>query len=117
MPATWPASLQDFINEESFSLQTGSTVLVSDMDIGPAKKRRRFTKSVDKFDVTITLKNQTDYTTFSNFFDLDLNGGVEQFVFDHPLSGVPTNFRMSEPKYTPLGGTAFLVSMQWESMP
>lgn len=116
MAQVWPPALQDYVNEESFGIQTGSTVLVSDMDVGPPKKRRRFTRSVDKFEVTITI-DAADYLTMYNFFDSTLNGGVEQFEFNHPITGVPTNFRMNEPKYTPKGGATFMVQMSWEAMP
>lgn len=114
---TWPSSLQQYLNEESFSFSPRSSVEVSEMDVGPAKKRRRMTKQIGDYGVSITLKNQTDVNTLLDFFDLDLNGGVEQFSFVDPITGLTKNFRMSEPKITPMGGTAFLCSMQWESMP
>lgn len=117
MPASWPAQLQQYINEESFQYEPGDTVIRTEMDSGPPKRRRRMTKSVDSYSVTITLKNQTEVLTLLNFFDSDLNGGATPFEFTNPLTGVMTTFYMGVPRISPIGGTAFLCRMEWESQP
>lgn len=117
MAQVWPAALQDYVNEESFSHAIGNTTVRTEMDIGPAKVRRRMTRSVDIFDVTITI-DVDDYDTVYEFYDTTLNGGVEQFTFAHPFTGVDTNFRMTqEPTFAPMGGREFTVKMRWEAMP
>lgn len=113
MAVAWPAFLQDFLNTESFSYTIGDTTISSDVDVGPAKKRRRFTKSVDKLTCTINLPF-ADFQQFYDFFDVTLNGGIEYFTFDHPFTGVATDFRMGPPKIDPMGGVWFKVTMEWE---
>lgn len=116
MPATWPVSIQQLLNESGFSLQVGNTVLRSDMEIGPAKVRRRMTKSNDILSATIIL-NHSEYHTFYTFFDVSLNGGATSFNFAHPITGVLTEFRFrKEPVFRSIGGGNFEVAMEWESL-
>ena len=116
MAEQWPLTLQDFLNEANFSHGLGSIALQTDMDVGPAKKRARFTKSVDTFSCTITIDRDL-YQTFYDFFYVTLVGGVKRFEFNHPITGDLKEFRMSEPQITPFGGRYFQVAMEWEQMP
>jgi hypothetical protein len=117
MAETWPPTLQDKLNEEAFSFTHGETKLRSDMDVGPAKVRRRYTKSVDPISCTIDV-TQGEYSDFDYFYRTTLNGGVNQFTFDHPITGVPTDFRIvGTPQTRSIGGGNFRVSMQWEILP
>lgn len=113
----WPPQLQQLLNVAEFSVQIGSTTIRSENDIGPAKVRRRSTKSVDRYNCSINI-DMSEYQIVYDFFDIDLNGGVRQFVFPHPITQVNTYFRMVEPpSFRPLGGRTFQVSMIWEATP
>lgn len=116
MPA-WPSSLQQLVDSQSFTLKLGDTTIRTDMDIGPAKVRRRFTKSVDTMNVTI----QVDSDQFEDLYDFyytTLNGGVDSFTFDHPITGVEVDIRfVAPPNFRPLGGLIFLAQMEWEILP
>lgn len=115
--ATWPAGLQQLLNVDSFQYNFGNTALRSENDVGPAKVRRRATKAVDNLTCSIICSYE-DFQDIYDFWDVDLNGGVEQFEFAHPFTGDTENFRMvTAPSMVPLGGTQFLVSMNWEKMP
>ena len=117
MAEAWPISLQDKLNEDAFGLDIGETVLRSDMDVGPAKVRRRMTKSVDTLTCSIDVTT-SEYSTFLYFFDTTLNGGVNQFTFDHPITGAPTDFRFGgPPQIRSIGGGNFRVTMRWEQLP
>jgi hypothetical protein len=110
----WPATLQQKLNVADFNFKIGSTSISSENDVGPAKKRRRSTKSIDLYSCSINL-DFDEYQDFYDFFNVELNGGVEQFVFDNPFTEVPSYFRMvGEPSIRPLGGRVFSVSMSWE---
>jgi len=114
MPATWPSQLQTLLNEDSFGFEIGNTSLRTDMDIGPAKVRRRSTKSIDKITGSIDL-TISQYSIFYDFFDITTNGGVGTFYFDHPITGVQTEFRfVGEPRVTSIGGGNFRASFVWE---
>ena len=117
MAQTFPASLQDKVNQAGFSNQFGDTLIRSNVDIGFAKVRSRYTKGIDVFSVTITI-NKSDYTTVENFFKTTLKGGSLTFNYDHPFTEVETEFRFVEPpKITPIGGKYFTVTMKWEEVP
>lgn len=117
MAVAWPVSLQQLVNTDSFSLKVGETALRSDMDTGPQKIRRRFTKSVDIYSVSINVTSD-EWETLYEFFDVDLNGGVNAFEFNDPITQEPREFRfLAAPEIRPLGGVVFQVSMQWERLP
>lgn len=117
MEISWPSTLQQLLNESNFGIAKGETVLRTDMDIGPAKTRRRFTKSVDTFTGSIWV-TPDEYLIFETFYDTTLNGGSLTFTFPHPITQVPTDFRFkAAPKYSPVGPQLFEVQMEWEKLP
>lgn len=119
MSVAWPAQLQQYLNEDSFSTEIGNTTLRSNMDIGPAKVRRRFTKSVDTMVCTINL-TRDDFLFFETFYGTTLNGGVTPFTFIHPIRLTTMTARFitdNPPSFRSLGGNYFRVQMKWEIMP
>ena len=117
MSVVWLVTLPQLIDAESFGLKKGETVLRSENDIGLAKVRRRFTKGVDILSVSFTMTT-AQLALFEDFFDVDLNGGATTIAFDHPITGVPSEFRIvGTPDYKPRGGEYFVVTMQWELIP
>jgi hypothetical protein len=115
--ATWPVTLQQLVNEEGFAYTVGETAIRTESDVGPAKVRRRFTKSVDSVSVTINI-TQDLYPTFRDFHDITLNGGVLPFDFENPLTGTLEEFRFSGPyQIRSIGAGNFIVSMVWERLP
>ena len=117
MPATWPSQLQQKLNEDGFSYNIGPTVVRTEMDIGPAKVRRRFTKSVDTLTAIINL-TVSEYSVFTYFYDTTLNGGSTTFNFLHPITGATIEARfVSDPSIRSIGGDKFQASMEWEILP
>ncbi len=117
MAVSWPAFLQDYLNQDSFSYEIGETRITSENDTGPMKSRRRYTKSVDKLTCTIDIK-KSDWQNFYDFWDVTLNGGIIYFTFDHPFTSVLTEFRMKDPpRIDIIGGEWLKISMSWEKRP
>lgn len=117
MAQPWPGSLQQLLSEANFGLKIGDTVLRSDMEVGPQKLRRRFTKGVNTFSASIYL-DISQYNIFFTFFNTTLNGGVLSFTFNHPITQVPTDFRFKgTPSISSLGGGQFTASFEWEELP
>jgi len=116
MALVWPLALPQFVNQSGFSLDVGDTTIKSSVDVGPAKRRRISTRSVD----TLTVSMDIDYTQYQmlyDFFNTSLNGGINSFLFNHPITTIPTEFRFIEPlKFSAKGGTYFVVSMKWEQI-
>lgn len=113
----WPVSLQQRLNSSGFVKRFGNTLARTEMDIGPAKVRSRFTDAVDIYSCSVLL-DYGDYTTFETFFKTTLNNGANQFEFDDPFTSSPAAFRFAEPpQITALGGRLFQIEMNWEKMP
>lgn len=115
--ATWPVSLQSRSNQSGFSYVVGETTLRSDMDIGPAKVRRRTTRPVDTMRYSINV-TQAEYQTLYDFYDITTNGGVETFDMQNPITGNSMVCRFKgPPEFTPISGTTFLARFDLEVMP
>lgn len=113
----WPTSLPQVVNKSGFNYKPGDTTIRSEMEVGPDKIRRRSTRPVDTMSLTMNV-TQAQYTTLYTFWDVDLNGGVNQFVFNHPITGVAKYCRMvGPPSFTPLGGVNFIAQMTFEILP
>lgn len=114
---SWPIALQQLLNADDFDMKYGDVTVRSDMDVGPAKVRARYTDAVDTYTCSI-LMNKTDFETLTDFYKTTLAGGSLPFLFNDPFTGVPTTFRFTvPPELKPLGGLVFRVSMAWERLP
>lgn len=117
MAVPWPVTLQSLVNEQSFSEETGETVIRTNTDVGPIKSRRRFSRSVDKFSVSINLTT-AQYSDLKYFYSTTVNAGVTRFEFNHPVTGVLSEWRFTAPpRYNSIGGGNFQAQMGWELMP
>lgn len=114
---SWPSALQEKMNEADFQYLFGPTSIRSNNDVGLAKVRRRFTKGVDGVTCSILLR-ASQFDVLYDFWDLDLNGGVNQFSYDHPFTGETRNWRMVDPPaVSPVGGETLRAVMVWELVP
>lgn len=112
----WPLALQQKLNSDDFSQKFGVTTLRTDMDVGPAKVRSRFTDAVDLYSASV-LMTFADYSILSDFFKTTLNNGALPFIFPDPISGDDAIFRfVTPPVITALGGITFKVALDWEKI-
>lgn len=117
MAQIWPATLQQCLNEQDFGLTFGDTTVETEMGVGLPKKRRRYTKGVDTIQGSIDIENDL-YATFESFFKTTLNGGVDTFLYDHPVTKVETEFQfIGVPSVRSIGGKHFRISMTWRVIP
>lgn len=115
--ATWPLFLQQLLNEDSFSVEFGETVIRSDMQVGPTKTRRITTRPIDKYSASINVF-QSDMVAFRQFFNTTLNGGATSFYFLDPLTNVTEVFRFTKPpQISPIGSAGhYRITMNWEKL-
>jgi hypothetical protein len=86
------------------------------MDTGPAKIRRRFTKSLRRFDISMMM-TAAQVTTFETFWNDTLKGGSLPFDWLHPRTRVAATlrFRLPAPRIETMGsGAQNLVSFSLE---
>ena len=116
MAQTWPGTLPDKVESSNFSYNLGSSVMRSQMDIGPEKVRRRMTRAVNTMTCAMLLTS-TQQSTLESFYVTTLNGGILTFNFNHPITQVSTEWRfIAPPKFNHVGGLVFSVSMAWEEI-
>jgi hypothetical protein len=109
----WPATLPQA--PATFSqARSGSSVLRTQPDDGPAKMRRRFTKSVKQGSMSFVL-TLAQWNILEAFYETDLNEGTQFFVMNHPWYNAPRKFRITKPYNSSAEGSlAVNVSMDWE---
>ena len=106
----WPVTLPAFAQEGGFSETIQDQTVESNIDSGPAKIRRRFTKSLRKFAITMYM-TPAQVTTFETFWQTTVKGGSIAFDWLHPRTRVAATlrFRTPAPSYTTVGGGAVVV--------
>jgi hypothetical protein len=106
MAAIWPATLPEYVLQDGYQEALNQQSIESQPDTGSPKVRRRYTKEVHKFDVSIQM-TQAQKATFETFYYTTLNGGSLTFDWVNPLTRVATTFRFRNPppRYTVIGGT------------
>ena len=120
---TWPASLPQELLQRGYSQREGDNVLRSQTDVGPPKRRRRFTAAIGKLSGQLML-NHADLATLLNFYKNDLKDGSLSFLFPDPLrpsSGQRMNDMITVsfagvPSRSSIGAL-FLVSLRFDVEP
>jgi hypothetical protein len=116
---TWPISLQSKLETNGFTKKLGDTTVSTDMGVGPAKRRARFTRGIDVYTCQVTL-DFSEVQTFETFYKTTLGNGVLPFTFTDPFTETTSTYRFqpdSSPSIVPLGGRKFTLSMVWENIP
>jgi hypothetical protein len=105
MTAVYPTTLPQFVLEQGYAEKFQSQTVESGMDTGPMKSRRRFSRAIREFSITLELTPQ-QRETFETFWLTTLRGGALPFEWVHPLTRVATTFRFKNPApaYSVIGG-------------
>lgn len=112
----WPSFLQDKLESSTFSMSPGPNGLRSTVDVGEAKTRVLYTKSIDLYSSSLRV-SFSEFEDFMDFYKLTLGYGTKTFAFNHPFSQVPCEWRfVSVPQIQTLGsgGVYFQVTFEWE---
>jgi hypothetical protein len=102
---TWPATLPQFVLEGGYQESLQDQTIETQMEAGPAKIRRRFTKSLRRFQMSLMLTS-AQAATFETFWQTTCKGGSIPFDWVHPRTRVATamRFRNPAPQFTSFGG-------------
>lgn len=112
----WPTSLPQYVQENGFTEQIQDQTTETQMETGPAKIRRRFTKSLRRFQVSMQM-TATQVSVFENFWQTTCRGGSIPFDWLHPRTRVSATLRFRNPApqiSTIGGGQAAVVSFNLE---
>ena len=99
---TWPSTLPIYVLENGYQEQLPKNMVETEMESGPPKARRRFTKTFRRFQVT-QIYDATQAATFEAFY---IAQGVQSFDWVHPRTRAAMSFRFSgpPPSMQPYGG-------------
>lgn len=116
MPENYPSSLQENFNRGTFRRVPGNNVIISQTDIGPAKKRRRTTLRVDSISGNILLKDNDEWNTFFNWYTSTLQDGTKTFYFNDPVTQnqITVQFKERGLQWQDVGYQTYAVQMQLE---
>lgn len=115
---TWPASIPFFADmaPAARSGQQGG-VIRSNMDIGPAKVRRRTSAMPSRRSAETGFLTKAELAAFESFFANDLAQGALAFDATDPMDCTLRSFRFLESYSVSRHGSAYKVAAELEIMP
>lgn len=107
----WPTTLPDYVLENGYQEQFPKNTVETDMESGPIKIRRRFTKVFRKFQVAMVM-TASQASTFEIFYYTTCGSGSVSFDWVHPRTRAAMTMRFTQPQPTfqPFGGNYVRVS-------
>lgn len=86
---SWPSTLPQLVRRGDFQVEAVRPKVSFEPDEGLAIERRKGSVDIDDMACTVYLKTQPvdQLAIFRRFVDDDLDGGVQPFIFRHPLTG------------------------------
>jgi hypothetical protein len=90
MPA-WRSSLPK--QSDLIEMSRNDTIIRTSMDVGPQKVRRRSTKAIEAFSVSLHFTSK-QLREFVDFWETDLAGGVGSFTWEHPRTDAQITCRI-----------------------
>ncbi|MFO1038156.1 MAG: hypothetical protein U1E45_15065 [Geminicoccaceae bacterium] len=116
--ASWPATLPALPRLAGWSESEPDVLLRTEMEVGPAKSRRRSTAGVRPQAATLVLTiEQRD--TFIAWFEGTIASGAVSFAWVHPVTKRPAALRITAPpKWDALGTPEQIqLTLQLEVLP
>lgn len=114
MAIAWPANLPGCA--ESWEEFDQPVTVRTNMDAGQPKVRRRFTRTMRAVRVNFVM-DHAQAMALRTYFEIDLQGGVQEHQFRHPFSNAVEAFRFMEaPRISEAGAFACAVSCAWEQL-
>jgi len=115
--ASWPATLPQLPLAADYSDALADTLVRTQMDVGPAKVRRRTTAGVRAMTASFVL-DDTQVGTLVTFYDTTLDGGAQPFDWVLPRTGAAASCRFLQPPVfaSPNNGR-YRVTCQLEILP
>jgi hypothetical protein len=112
MAETWPLTLPQSPLSGTWSSQAQDNRLNGPADVGEGEVGLRTTSTSEIVSLSM-LMTIAQVQTLRSFYRTTLGHGVLRFNFDHPVLGVPKEFRFREPFQVEDAGKFQRVSMSW----
>lgn len=115
--ATWPASLPQYMNADSYAEAALDGTIRTGMDAGPDFVRRRFSAVPVQISGNLIL-SKTQVATLETFYNTTLAGGVDTIDWTHPRTGSSAVLRfLSPPQYRAYSDDLWQASLSLEILP
>lgn len=112
----WPASLPQAFDSDAYQETPPNLAVSTDMDIGPAKRRRRFSAGVIAIKGAIKPLTKEQSETLVSFY-LDGLQSVLRFSWTHPRTGDAAEFRFRAPPEISSRGATYIATIDLEILP
>lgn len=113
---SWPESLPQAVPSDSYEETPPDLAVSSDMDIGPAKRRRRASNGPTAVKATLRGMSKEQAATLLAFYFDDLQS-VLRFSWVHPRTGAPAEIRIKGAPTITANGALFSAAMELEILP
>ena len=113
----WPSSLPQELITDGYGQQAPNTIIATQMDVGPGKRRRRTSAGVQPVQGQIVV-TEAQLDTLRTFFRTSLGDGALRFSWADPVSGSPVEMRFTEPpQWSARTSGIYTVSLALEILP
>lgn len=91
----WPSNIPDDFERDGYQETLANSMLTTNMDAGPPKRRRRFSADVKKMQGNIVMTD-AEVALLETFYYTTIKQ-VNPFTFTHPRTGVTISVVFTEP--------------------
>ena len=113
MAVVWPASLPQYLMEQGYQEKFRDNRILTPMDVGPPKVRRRGTSAMAPISGQEKL-TATQLETLRTYFETTLNDGTDEVEWTHPTKGGTVYMIFAAPpEIEPAGGANYFVSLSF----
>ena len=114
--ASWPSTLYGTVLKSGYNETVPENIIRTEMDVGPAKIRRRGTAAVRPFTFNLFL-SPTQLSALDTFYVTTLKSGSLSFTFKSPRTQVEGDYQfVAPPSYSP-SDQGYIVTCQLELLP
>lgn len=114
--SAWPSGLPDELLQPGYSQSSPDTALKTEMEVGPAKVRRRAT--AQPYPVKGILKlTESELGTLRTFYETTLIGGSLRFSHKDPVSLTAKELRFTAPPSWTMSNGFYVVQLEFEILP
>lgn len=113
MAIIWPGTLSQYPLKTGFVISPQKQTIRSEMDIGPAKQRRRTSANTVRYTCKLMLTD-TEKATFDTFYNDTTQGGSLAFTWDYFSNDVRF---VGQPSFSPIRPDLYQVTFYIEELP
>jgi hypothetical protein len=117
MPAEWPFSLPQVLLVEGYTESPPNTMLITEMDAGPAKRRQRYTAAPRPISGAVILSSKDQLNDLDEFYVTELKGGTLTFLWQDRNGDDQTYAFLEPPVYEFIEPDKIRVAMKLEIRP